>query len=136
MRNLSLFVASATLVGLVGGCKSLKQGALEEHAKAFSCPEARIQARARKDLDAYALIFGAGGPSDDIKADPERYAVWQKNEAEKHKEWNASGELFEAAGCGHTVVYFCVHPATYSSKGASNYAVVSCSPVRLQPGAG
>lgn len=134
MRHFSLFVCVTTWALLASGCKTLKKGAIEEHAKTYSCPEAQIQARERTDLDAYTLTFGASAePSAEIKSDPARYAVWKQNEAEKRAQWNSGGDLLEATGCGHSVVYYCFHPATYQSKGAANYAYATCNRVPHQP---
>jgi hypothetical protein len=133
MRVLIVFGGCALGVALGPGCKSLEQGAREEHARAFSCPENRIDVRPRKGLDAYALTFGEGSPPpDDVKRDPERYALWKKQQRESHDRWNSMGEVMEANGCGHDVVYFCTHPN--GNRGGQNLAVASCSPLNHQPG--
>lgn len=115
------------------GCKSLEQGAREAHARAFSCPEGRIDVHPRKDVDAYASTFGdATPPADDVKKDPQRYAMYKKQQRESHENWNAMGEVMEAKGCGHDVLYFCTHPN--GPKGGQNLAAAACSALNHQPG--
>ena len=98
-------VGSAAAIGV--GCKSLEQGAREAHAREFSCPENRIDVHPRKDVDAYTSTFGEGvPPSDEVKKDPQRYAIYKKQQRESHENWNGMGEVMEAKGCGHDVLYF------------------------------
>lgn len=131
-RTLITLLIPLMLLAGTTGCQRLSQGAIEIHAKSFSCPENRITVTAKKDLDAYALQFGTHEPEAAIKTDTERYAVWKKNETKKHKEWNSQVEVFETTGCGHTATYSCFHPATIQSKGAANYAVTQCILLRDQ----
>ncbi len=117
---------------LISGCKQLKQGAIEAHSQTYSCPEDRIETRKRDDLDAYTLIVGASEANAEVKADPERLAVWQKAEAKKRNDWNSSVDVFETTGCGHATIHACYHPATMRSQGAANYAETTCIPIPMQ----
>jgi len=119
---------SAALLA-IPACKSLEEGAREAFSREFSCPEGRVVVRPRTDVDAYTATFGAvdsGGPPADVKRDPERYALWQKQQREQHDAWNNDRSVLEARGCDHEVLYTCSHPSGFRG-GAS----ASC---RAEPG--
>jgi hypothetical protein len=127
------FVALALGGAIIGGAgcgKSYEQGVREAHGREFSCPVERITARARPDVDAHDATFGPSTPPDEVKRDPARLAIWKKQQRETHDLWNSHGEVWEASGCGHDVVYQCGRP---NGKGQNGFGV-SCSALNHQPG--
>jgi hypothetical protein len=131
MRRVALSLAALTLAHV--GCKSRKEGARERFSEDFTCPEDKVNARERPDLDAYDLDFGAPPPpSQEIQKDPQRWRLWRERQEETHRSWNNALSVFEASGCHHDAFYTCSHPS--GSRGGTNLARASCSKANHPPG--
>ena len=127
-----LLVAALLPLALVG-CKKLKTGAAEKFSQDYTCPESRVEVIARPDLSP-AQVLGRSKakveePPDDVKNDPERYALWkeeQKKQEEKDDGRYDNYEVFEAKGCDHDVIYACCHAAQSSAGHSGSSDVVLC----------
>lgn len=131
---LSLFLASAGQPG----CKPLKTGAKEQFAKEHSCPEERVEVRARTDLR-WSVVVGVPGsessPPAEVQKDPERLAKWRKDRAEEQRKTRArldDVDVFEARGCGHSQLLGCWHPG--NEEGHMQTNEVSCQIRDYPPG--
>ena len=132
MRRSLLTAACLVLLALSAtACKQLTSGAREDFAARYSCPEDRVEVKARADLQPAQALGKANEPPatppDEVKRDPGRYAKWQRDQADRREAKLAtySGyEVIEASGCGHTDILVCHHPG--GSKGGSRTAEVKC----------
>lgn len=103
--NWGLLLLLVVMVSGVG-CKSLKTGAKEEFSAHFSCPEDRITVSERP----YSAIAGnSPSPPREVASDPERLAIWKKQQDEKAAALARNYEAFEVEGCGRKVLYRCSH---------------------------
>jgi hypothetical protein len=101
--------------GLVAAESPLAKPVGTDLGKKYSCPDDRVAVKTRSDVDPMqALGKGAsaalGTPSDEIKADPERYAKWKADrEADmaSSRARYAEYTVFEVTGCGHTEMLTC-----------------------------
>jgi hypothetical protein len=134
LRRAILLLSMLPIVALSGGCKRLPTGAREHFSRQFSCPEDRVELIERSDVKYGDLTFPktTAAPPDDVKSDPERLALWEKNHAdeasnvrEKLNEMN----VFQAKGCGQDVLLACAHP---SSEGGEITSEVLCHEVPLR----
>ena len=114
-------------------CKKLKTGAAEKFAEDYTCPESRIEVTPRTDLSASQVLGWAKPkaeePPDEVKNDPERYALWKDEQAKKHAKDDAiydGYEVFEAKGCDHDVIYACCHAAQSTGGHSGSTDVVLC----------
>lgn len=104
------------LIVLVGGCKRLRTGAREEFGKIYSCPEERVEVRARDDLKYGDIILSGRAtktPPDEVRADPGRLAKWQSDrraEDETLRDSLNERDVFEVKGCDHVSFFGCYHP--------------------------
>ncbi len=114
----------ALVGGLLGGaCTSIPEGARERFSERFSCPLERVEARERKELSGYDVIFGAkDAPPPEIASDPGRVAMWKKKNDETKASWDRSTHVVEVRGCDKQVLFTCSRP---TSKGARHS--VSCT---------
>lgn len=109
-------IASLVVVITSVGCKRLETGAREEFGKKYSCPEERVDVRARSDLHYGDLIqAGASKPSPppEVVKDPERLAKWESDKRAEDaalRERLNRHEVFEAKGCDHVAFLGCGHP--------------------------
>ncbi len=103
-----LAVLVTTLV--LSACKSKEQGARESFSKDFTCPEDRVEVRARPDVKRSDLDKREEPPAD-IKADPGRLELWQSRKDEERKKSDDGCEMFEARGCGKQTLLCCSRPA-------------------------
>jgi len=107
---LALVVALAT-----PACQSVSSRAQEDFAKKYTCPDDRIAVKARPDLDPTQAFVGdasSGTPSDEVKNDPARYAMWKAArdaQQEQDRSTYSKYDMLEVTGCGHTQVYGCYH---------------------------
>ena len=106
--------------------KRLDVGAREQFSREQSCPEDRIQVRARPEVKPSDAFFGTDRrePPSEVARDPARLAIWQKGERERAEDWNARFEPFEVRGCGAQVLYLCSHPG--DADGSTYPGLVSC----------
>ena len=131
-------IRGALVLGLVAGvgCKRLKTGAREEFGRKYTCPEERIEVRARDDVTYGDLVLRSQTretPPDEVKNDPGRRAKWEHDQKKKRDDFKDSLDgldVFEVRGCGHTVLLGCGHPG--DSEGVS-LSEVSCSEAPPQP---
>jgi hypothetical protein len=96
-------------------------GARERFEKSWSCPEDRVVAKVRTDLD--PLQFHPAKvktPPEEVRDDPARYAKWnadQEAERQTQRAAYAGHKLVELDGCGHTEIQDCrphhAHGAVY-----------------------
>ncbi len=127
--------ALCVLIFSTVGCKGLETGAKEHFGEKFSCPEDRVEVRARPDLKWSKVVFGdrpQEGPPDEVKKDPGRLAKWH----EDHKDDNATLDrldVFEAKGCGHELIMACYHPG--DSEGRMETNRVACTDAPAKPAA-
>jgi hypothetical protein len=118
---------AAALVALwaalsVSGCKRLTRGARERFGTQFSCPEDRVEVRARDDLDPGMVVYPAETPPEEIKDDPGRLAKWKKDLEAHRDRWRDAddkAEVFDVSGCGHAARYVCYHPRSMSANAGS-----------------
>jgi len=124
--------AMASLFVLIAftGCKRMSTDAKEQFAKAHSCPEDRVVIKERADMSPAALLAGpdTATPPDDVKKDPGRLAKWQSDhKADREKlesNYQRSYTIFEASGCGTTLLMACTHGERMGSGGSSSTVVV------------
>ncbi len=96
----------------MAGCTSLEQGAKEHFAQEFSCPMERIEVRKRDDLQPSEVSLGGQAkPPAEVAKDPERLAVWKKDQQKYADDMNDRMTVFELRGCGHRVLYSCARAA-------------------------
>ncbi|MBL9028239.1 MAG: hypothetical protein JNL21_38960 [Myxococcales bacterium] len=110
--------ALCVLIFSTVGCKGLETGAKEHFGEKFSCPEDRVEVRARPDLKWSKVVFGdrpQEGPPDEVKKDPGRLAKWH----EDHKDDNA--------------IMACYHPG--DSEGHMETNRVACTDAPEKPAA-
>lgn len=127
-----LWVAALVPLALVA-CKSLKTGVTEKFSEDYTCPPSRVAVTARPDLSA-AEVLGhskerAEVPPDDVKNDPERYALWKEEQSKRQEQHDGryeDYEVFEAKGCDHDVIYACCHASQSSAGHSGGTDVVSC----------
>ncbi len=127
-----LFVAALIPIALFG-CKKLKTGAAEKFAEDYTCPAARIEVTPRPDLSP-AEVLGASKakaeePPDEVKNDPERYALWKDEQSKKQAAADgnfANFEVFQVKGCDHDVIYACCHASQSSPGHSGGTDVVLC----------
>jgi hypothetical protein len=79
-------------------------------AQSFTCPDDRVELRQRSDIKG-SMFNTHTPPSDEVKADPARYAIWQKQQDEADRFADSGGNygvfFFDVRGCGHQVLYKC-----------------------------
>jgi hypothetical protein len=104
--TLALF---ASAFGLLASCASLNGTARDEFAKATTCPPERVTVVPRPD---YRMPLPPDAPPPaDIAADPGRLAYWQQQrDTQRHHLQNPDCEMFEATGCGQSLMLCCEHP--------------------------
>ena len=108
----------------MAGCKSSETGARETFAREFSCPEDRVEVRARKDLSFGDFMPGKKQePPAEVKADPDRLAKWNADR-KKGRSGFDNFDMVEAKGCGHEQIYGCKHPA--ADRGGIKTSEVAC----------
>ena len=131
-RPCPLLVCAIALSLAAFGCKRLSTGAREEFGKAYSCPEDRVEVKARDDLTWSSLL--SSGPSeevppDDVAKDPARRAKWQQDRDDAQQSLNHSVDsrvdVYQAIGCGHDVLMGCWHPG--GSGGRWSASRVTCN---------
>jgi hypothetical protein len=108
----------AALIFVVG-CKDLDDGAKEHFATSFSCPESRVEVRARPDLKWSKLLLGDRAtptPPAEVASDPERLAKWNEDQAKGNTGLDRL-DVFEAKGCNHEQLMACFHPDTPDGHG-------------------
>jgi len=93
------------------GC-SEGRAARQRFGKATSCPEDRITVKERPDLPAHDPLGkhpAAAAAPPEVKRDPARYAVWQKNQAAANdfSNYDAHNDVLELTGCDHHALYVC-----------------------------
>ena len=105
MARLLIVGALAAAVGLLA-CKSKEQGAREHFSKDVTCPEDRVEVKARTDLHPSDWLDKKTPPAD-IASDPGRLSMWQAQQADQRSRADNGDELFEASGCGTQKLYAC-----------------------------
>jgi len=79
-------------------------------AQSFTCPDERVELRQRTDIKG-SMFSSHSPPSDEVKADPARYAIWQQKQTEIDRDADSGGNygvfFFDVRGCGHQVLYQC-----------------------------
>jgi hypothetical protein len=108
-------------------CKKLEDGAKEQFARQYSCPENRISVEPRPELKWSELVFGKQAPEqppDEVKRDPERLAKWKSD----HQNTKSSEpyQMFRVTGCDHEAYFGCTHP-TDPHGGGTQVGLVNCS---------
>ncbi|WP_437977625.1 hypothetical protein WMF11_12400 [Sorangium sp. So ce295] len=120
------------------GCKRLKTGAGEDFAKRYSCPEDRVEVRARTDVKWGTVVLGGRSPEAppaEVKDDPGRLAKWNADRAEKDAETRKrldDLDVFQVIGCGHDELVACAHPADGDGV-ATDRVVCFQGPQRARP---
>ena len=126
--------AACAAIGLLLmiGCQSLEECAKETFSREFSCPQERVTVRERKDVDVYDAMFGPGPqPPDEVKKDPGRNALWQKEHSGDRAKWNEMMTIYEGKGCDHTSLYACNHPSGGPQNGSAPHS--NCTKVTHGP---
>jgi hypothetical protein len=125
VRKLLLLVVLVALAS----CKNIETGAREEFARKHSCPEDRVEVKARTDVKWGQLTMPPdrdAPPPDEVKNDPGRLAKWQADQAEsgsgKMRRHLDSLDVFEFHGCGQDALMACKHPT--STDGTNMNAVI------------
>lgn len=104
----SAFLVTAVSASLLLGCQSRVTVARETFSKSKSCPLDRVTARERPDLSAYDVIFGKRAtPPPEVAKDPARLALWQKQQDESRRAWDAAQSVVEVEGCGERALAMC-----------------------------
>lgn len=102
-------MVDAALAAAVGDPDAMLEGAREQFGKQFSCPDDRIRAKRRTDLE-IATTATSATPPDEVKADPERLAKWQADHAMEQAASSkraSERQRFELDGCGHSELLDC-----------------------------
>lgn len=134
MRAWKLSIVVFALLCGAGGCMSYEEGARQYHVGAYSCPAHRVSVRPRPDLDAYDVTFGdLVKPSEEVLNDPERYAVWKKEDEKRRATYRKNGEVYESTGCGQTAILLCFHPQNVGGRGGMDPTRVACAPLKAGP---
>jgi hypothetical protein len=94
--------------------KPLSTGAREEFVRAHSCPADRVSVVAKPDVR-WSELFPRTRPepSEEVRADPSRYAQWRRDQAaadDEAREALSGVEVFEVSGCGHLEWIGCWRP--------------------------
>jgi hypothetical protein len=105
MSRLAIVGALAAAIGL-SACKSKEQGAKEHFSQDATCPEDRVEVRARTDLKP-SMWLPKETPPASIAADPGRLAMWQDARDQRLASTDSRDDIFEARGCGQQKVYAC-----------------------------
>jgi len=82
--------------------------AKQAFSREFFCPEERIDARRRTDVNVWDITHGADEPPAELKADPARVALWKQQQ--RNRRHGNRGPVFQMSGCGNDVLYECFHP--------------------------
>jgi hypothetical protein len=132
VRNQTVVIALVlgSLVASAASCKKIETGAREEFARKHSCPEDRVEVKARPDVKWGQLTMPPDRdtqPPDEVKNDPGRLAKWQADQAEsgpgRMRTHLDSLDVFEFHGCGHDALMACKHP---TSTDGTNMNTVIC----------
>jgi hypothetical protein len=79
-------------------------------AQSFTCPDERVELRPRSDIKG-SMFRSHTPPSPEVRNDPARYAIWQKEQAQADRDADSGGNygvfFFDVRGCGHQVLYEC-----------------------------
>ncbi len=102
-RNLA---GLAIAVVTIAGCRSKEQGAREHFSKDVTCPEDRVEVKARTDLHPSDWLEKRTPPAD-IASDPGRLSMWQAQQADLRSRADTQDDIFEASGCGTQKLYAC-----------------------------
>jgi hypothetical protein len=143
-------VGASLLVALsASGCASTMTAARDDFGRTFSCPDGRVDARAREDLAGRlvtssdrALARGEypveASPAPEVTGDPERLAKWQRDQsanreaqARRLASLHARETIYEVHGCEHTLFLACEHPV--SRRGATVMNQVRCRALPATP---
>ncbi len=86
---------------------SVEGAAKDAFVKQFSCPEIRVTATRRKDIQAKDLAppYVAPPPPASVASDPGRLAVWKANHPSPAVD--DSLQVIELQGCGHHMLWAC-----------------------------
>ncbi|WAS99252.1 hypothetical protein [Nannocystis punicea] len=138
MRALLWLSIVALVLAGIGWCiysliyTDLEPVARRAFSAAHSCPEERLTARVRLDLDFFAMAFGPAAPAPEpppeVRADPARLAVWEstrQQSAAGRDTWKDAGQVVEVEGCDRRQLYACFRWAETST--TSNMPL--CNPV-------
>jgi hypothetical protein len=80
--------------------------ARDQFANRFTCPAERVTVTPRKDLSAVALAFRPKPAPTDVAADPERLALWNKQQAHHGADYEGKS-VFQVSGCNNEIFYIC-----------------------------
>lgn len=128
-RPWSPIVLAALVLG-GGACPSLERGAKEQFSTDLTCPEDRIEVRRRPELKPYDVAHPRPPePPADVRSDPGRLAMWQKNQEDTRDTQNRH-KVLEARGCGQSRLYICDTYATHSS----TQSPIGCSEIPYPSG--
>jgi len=83
----------------------------KQFAKEHSCPDDRVTVTLRADIDVMQFHKRKAKPlTDDIKADPGRYAKWKSDDdadEASHRDSYSDHHIFEVSGCNITELQEC-----------------------------
>jgi hypothetical protein len=98
---------------LVACAPDLASVARSTFERAQSCPVSRVEVIARPDLS-WVQVLDADAtpatPSAEVAADPERLAIWRREQDElraRRARSYAEDRVYEVRGCGHHALYGC-----------------------------
>ena len=106
MKRAAVIVVALLSASLAVGCKGKQTGAREYFARELTCPEDRVEVRARTDIRPSNLKTKST-PSKEIAADPQRLKIMQTEQAESDASENSLNEVLEVRGCDHQKIYSC-----------------------------
>jgi hypothetical protein len=100
-------------------CSGGKGRAKDDFAASFTCPPDRIEIRARNDISG-SMFVERRPPSAEVKSDPARLAIWNKQEDERVSSADSGGNYgkyyWQVRGCGHDQLYECSNKPSCRSR--------------------
>lgn len=98
-----LWLALALCSASNAGCVPLSVGAQRQFSRENMCPKERVTVVAQKGRP-----VSLDTPPDDIRSDPERLALWNRQQQKVLRAIN-DNTYFVVTGCGLSATYFCNH---------------------------
>jgi hypothetical protein len=94
-----------SIVALVSGCSDSGL-AKETFAASQVCPEERVTATVRKDLDPIDLMTRPEKPPPEIAADVQRLELWNQQRKSRSSDWEGKA-VVQVRGCDVEKFYVC-----------------------------
>ncbi len=108
-RKMSYRIASLFGVLVVAGCTSKETAVKEKFSRVHVCPADRVEVRERTEITRASLRVRPE-PAPEVAADPERLALWTKEQERMDKNIAGMCSIYEARGCGAQQLFCCSRP--------------------------